>query len=333
LSALEHPELDWVSRGTHRGAVADLQRVDHDNTEHAKWVLVDWTLGTRCNFQCSYCPPSLHDGGHAFPPPHYITEFARVLAQHYRMLGRSVCVQFTGGEVSLYSQLPAVLAGLKDNGVYCRILSNGSRGLAYWSQLSQWLDSVTFTYHIEFAKWDSFCSLAASMSNRICTHVQFTMLPDRFEECLNRACMLREICPRVTLSLKPLRVGFGSKLYSYSAEQLAVLRKSPVPPARDPIRGRVRGLMRLQYTDSSERLSAGQILAWGLNQWRGWSCSAGLELLAINVNGDVYRALCHEGGCLGNVNSRVILPTDNIVCSRANCNCLADIMTTKVRAA
>jgi hypothetical protein len=31
-----------------------IRRVDHDNTGHAKWVFVDWTLGTTCNYRCSY---------------------------------------------------------------------------------------------------------------------------------------------------------------------------------------------------------------------------------------------------------------------------------------
>jgi hypothetical protein len=313
--------------------MANPQRVDHEDSKHAKWVLVDWTLGTTCNFRCSYCPPSLHDGKHAFLPPNRIAKFAHVLTEHYGMLGRSVFAQFTGGEVSLYSQLPAILADLKASGIRTCVLSNGSRGLAYWTELSQWLDSVIFTHHIEFTNWDRFCAIVALVSGRIHTHVQVTMVPARFEECLERAHMIRLVCPRATISLKPLRVGFGSELYSYRPDQLAILQKSPVPPAQDPIRGSVRGLMRLQYSDSSESLSAGQILASGLNQWRGWSCSAGLELLAINAEGDVYRALCREGGRLGNINGRVALPNKNVVCGRQSCNCLADIMTTKVRAA
>jgi hypothetical protein len=258
-----------------------LQRVEHKSTECAKWVFVDWTLGTTCNFRCSYCPPSLHDGKHAFPPPDRVDEFARALTRHYGTLGRSVCVQFTGGEVSLYPQLPEALAGLKANGVHCRVLSNGSRGLDYWFHLSQWLDAVIFTHHIEFVNGNRLCSIAAALSERISTHVQVTMLPDRFEECLARAYGIRTACPRATVGLKPLRKEFGSHLYNYTPEQLAILRKSPLPPARDPIPSGVRGPMRLVYNGSSQNLSAGQILASGLNRWQGWTCSAGLELRFI----------------------------------------------------
>jgi len=309
----------------------DAVRVDHQNTDHAKWVLVDWTLGTTCNFRCSYCPPSLHDGRLSFPQYDRITQFARTLTQHYRKLDRSVFVQFTGGEVSLYSQLPAVLTDLNEIGVLCGLISNGSRGPAYWSQLSELLNSVVLTHHIEFANLDRFRAVAELLSERIRTHIQITMLPTRFGECLERAFAIRTACPRATIGLKPLRMGFGSKLYSYTPEQLAIMRRSPVPPARDLIQGGVRGLMQLKDEENVETLSAARILAWGLNRWQGWLCSAGLELLAITAEGDVYRGLCREGGCLGNINSTVILPTKHIVCGRPSCTCLADIMTTKVR--
>jgi hypothetical protein len=305
------------------------QRVDHLDPEHSKWVLVDWTLGTSCNFQCSYCPAELHDGRHAFPSSNSVLEFTRALSHHYETLGRGVFVQFTGGEVTLFSQLPGILSDLHQRGNRSSVISNGSRGVAYWSKLSELLDSVTLTHHIEFAHWERFRDVAALLSERIRTHVHITMLPARFDECLERALSLRALCPRATIGLKPLRVGFGTELFTYSAEQLAALQRPFVPAAKDPIKGGIRGRMRIQNGDFCEILSAAQILARGLNRWRGWSCEAGLELLAVNAQGEVYRGLCREGGSLGNIDSRVVLPKERIVCRHASCNCLSDIMTTK----
>lgn len=311
--------------------MTNLERVDHDCADHAKWVLVDWTLGTTCNFRCSYCPSSLHDGKRKFPASSDVVKFASFLAGHYEALGRSVFIQFTGGEVSLYSQLPLVVRMLKERGICCGLLSNGSGGLAFWSQVCGSLDSVVLTHHIEFANFDHFRAVTEMLSNAIRTHAQVTMLPDRFQECLDRAYALRAGCPRACVGLKPLRVNFGSRLYGYTSEQLAVLRDPPIPPPRNPILGGVRGLMRLKAGGASQTLSAPRILAGGLNRWEGWTCAAGLELLAINAEGDVYRGLCREGGCLGNVRAGVRLPTAAVVCGRPDCSCLTDIMTTKSR--
>jgi hypothetical protein len=55
-------------------------------------------------------------------------------------------------------------------------------------------------------------------------------------------------------------------------------------------------------------------------------------MLAVSARGDVYRGLCglcREGGKLGNIHGEVALPRESVVCSRASCNCLSDIMTTK----
>lgn len=310
-----------------------VQRIDHDNADHAKWVLVDWTLGTTCNYRCSYCPPSLHDGRHPFLEPERIVDFARILKGHYGALERSLFVQFTGGEVSLYSALPDVLTALAETGIRCGIISNGSRGLDFWTRVSPSLDSIVLTHHIEFAKPDHFDAVAKLLSERIRTHVHITMLPARFDECLGRAHTIRGLCPRATISLKVLRAGFGSELYSYTPEQIAVLRKSPIAPPQGPLPGGVRGLMRLQDGDLTQTFSASRLLAHGMNRWHGWWCNAGLELLAVRANGDVYRGLCREGGCLGNINATVDLPSQGIMCALPSCNCLADIMTTKVLAA
>jgi len=312
----------WVS-------VTNLQRVDHDNPEHAKWLLVDWTLGTVCNYQCSYCPAELHDGRNPFPPASFVLDFAGTLSRHYETHGRGVFIQFTGGEVSLYAQLPGILADLKQKGIRSSIISNGSRGVAFWSRLSELLNAVILTHHIEFANWDRFLPIVSLLSERIRTHVQITMLPARFDECMERALKIREKCPRATIGLKPLRVGFGRELFDYTTQQLAILQKPPLPVARDPIQGGVRGLMRIKNGDHHEILSAGQILARGLNRWAGWSCGAGLEILAVSASGEVYRGLCREGGSLGNIKTSVTLPNENVICTRPKCNCLTDIMATK----
>jgi hypothetical protein len=313
--------------------MTNVERLDHECPDHARWVLVDWTLGTACNFRCSYCPPSLHDGKKPFPPPDRIIEFGRVLTRHYGMLSRSVFIQFTGGEVSLYSQLPELLKSLNELGIRCSVISNGSRGPAFWSNLSQSLHSVVLTHHIEFADPDRFRAIAQLLSDRIRTHIQVTMVPARFAECLDRARALRAACPKATIGLKALRVRFGSNLYRYTPEQLAVLRTPPIQPPVDPAPGGVRGRMRLTDTNGTRVLSAARILASGLNKWQGWSCSAGKELLAVSADGDVYRGLCREGGCLGNIKTAVDLPTENVICGRPGCTCLTDIMTTKIRTA
>jgi hypothetical protein len=306
-------------------------RVDHENPKNAQWLFVDWTMGTACNYKCSYCPPELHDGRRAFPQPERVVAFANTLAAHSEKLQRAVFIQFTGGEITLYSHLPFVLKELKARGIHCGLISNASRSLACWREIAPWLDAAVLTHHIEFADLDHFREIARMLSEQIRTHIQITMLPSRFADCLESAQAIRAACPRAFIGLKPLRKSFGAELYDYTPEQLETLRRPPVAPACDPLPGGVRGRMLLREGTSSAAFSAGQILACGLNHWHGWRCYAGQELLAISAEGEIYRGLCRQGGSFGNMNATYVLPVESVVCEHRSCSCLTDIMTTKIQ--
>ena len=63
--------------------------IRHTNPEHARIVLVDWTLGNSCNFACSYCPSNLHNGSMRWQPPELVKAFFAKLHSHYvEQLGR-----------------------------------------------------------------------------------------------------------------------------------------------------------------------------------------------------------------------------------------------------
>jgi hypothetical protein len=68
-----------------------------------------------------------------------------------------------------------------------------------------------------------------------------------------------------------------------------------------------------------------------LNQFKGWSCNAGIESLMINWDGEVHRATCRVGGSLGNIYTGTFaVPTEPIICDRNFCTCAADIPLTKI---
>ena len=68
-----------------------------------------------------------------------------------------------------------------------------------------------------------------------------------------------------------------------------------------------------------------------MNNFKGWSCNAGLESLMINWDGEVHRATCRVGGSLGNIYTGTFdIPTEPVKCTRDWCTCAADIPLTKV---
>ena len=86
--------------------------------------------------------------------------------------------------------------------------------------------------------------------------------------------------------------------------------------------------------DDSKIMHANDVIKQHLNQFKGWSCNAGLESLMINWDGEVHRATCRVGGTLGNIYANsFVVPTSPVICDRNYCTCAADIPLTKTDSA
>ena len=82
----------------------------------------------------------------------------------------------------------------------------------------------------------------------------------------------------------------------------------------------------------TQYIHANDIIKLHKNQWKGWTCNAGLESLMINWDGEVHRATCRVGGSLGNIyNDTFMQPVEPVVCDRNFCTCAADIPLTKFK--
>jgi MoaA/NifB/PqqE/SkfB family radical SAM enzyme len=84
--------------------------------------------------------------------------------------------------------------------------------------------------------------------------------------------------------------------------------------------------------DNERIVHANDIIKKRENQFKGWTCNAGLESLMINWDGEVHRATCRVGGSLGNIyQGTFVAPSDPVICTRDWCTCAADIPLTKVK--
>ena len=306
-------------------------------------TLVDWCLGNTCNYSCSYCPERLHDGSVKWEHKDMITRFCDRLVSHYSSMGNSLWFQFSGGEPTLYSggegRSESGAAGFLDlieqlhnRGCKIGVISNGSRTLRWWKQALGFLDNVILTHHIEFVDLGHFVALAQLLSGRVRTHVNVTMHPDRFEDCLANAFCIADQCSDITVTLKPLLINFGSVMYPYDEGQRQILRETRFDMKTTRAVGGPQGLMRRRYSDgSSDTVKASHLIVSDQNRWAGWSCNAGLELLSIDYSGNVYRGVCKQGGRIGHIRcDHLALPRSPVICEKAVCHCATDIMTTRI---
>jgi hypothetical protein len=156
------------------------------------------------------------------------------------------------------------------------------------------------------------------------------MLPSRFDECFTIAKELAEDFSEISLSLKPL-IKPTSELYDYTDTQMEMLRSyyKPVDPVKFSMRAK--GEMMVRFDDgSTDKMPASRIVSRGLNSFLGWECNIGLESLAINANGEIFRGNCRVGGQIGSVQDGIYsIPDKPIRCMRRLCFCATEICSEK----
>ena len=304
--------------------------IGHANPGNEKITVINWCLGNTCNFACSYCPEALHAGSVPWIDYDAAIDFSQRIITHYDQLGQQIEFLFTGGEPTMYPRFLKLLYYLKEAGCRIGVISNGSRTMEWWQKAKDALDFAFLTYHIEYSNRDKFIAITELLGAQMPVHVNLTVIPARFDECLAHANIIYETCTSLSLSLKPLLKNMGDHLYDYTAEQQDILTRRGFKP-KTLNRYASRGMMKVLYDDDTavEERPAGFILK-DSNHWQGWYCNAGIELVYIDFNGDIYRGTCRQGGKLGNVLLQdVNFPSAPVLCSKKTCHCLSDIMLTK----
>lgn len=315
-------------------------KYEHLVTEHKDVVVVNWCLTNICNYKCSYCPEDLHNGTKRGPELDAVKNFYYKIKE--RNPGRKIFFEFTGGEVTYYKQFPELIRFLKANDVYIGIISNGSRKIEFWENHWEFLDHVCLSFHSEQGEPEHFKRVCEFLCQRLMTHVNIMMKPEKFNFCYQLAQDIAESC-EVSLSLQPLMENMDGNLYGYSDYQKAILEKQAIYFSKEPRFKRptnlrldhaYRGAMRMILDDGNEAwITPPELISKGLNRWAGWMCYAGLENLIVNLDGKIMRGWCGEGGIIGGIEDLTLeLPLEPILCKKSQCSCGLDIMCTKIKA-
>ncbi len=304
--------------------------VRHANPEHGNTVLVDWMIGNRCNYACSYCPDALHDGSMPWQDANLMRAMFRKLRDHYcGSMGKRVWLQFTGGEPTMHPSIRNLLRDASEMGHKVSIISNAGRTVRFWETIRDFLDAAILTYHCESVDHTHFLRVAERLVDAMPTHVNVALPPDRFDEVFALAEDIATRLPDLSLSLKPLRVRFGDQLYPYTPEQLARFetRLTKIDREADTV---PRTVMVREFSDGSYDVRrANAMIVAEQNKWQGMICSAGIESLRINGAGNITRAVCGSGGRIGRLGENFNLPNSPVRCQMQRCACVADILITK----
>jgi molybdenum cofactor biosynthesis enzyme MoaA len=356
------------------GAIRSLRSEHHANTKEPDVININWNLGKRCNYDCSYCSPTIHD----WTSPHHSIEVIQDLVAQVdawvTTQNKTFTISLTGGEPFVHPGILEILKIIRQAnslGDQLTVTTNGSVPLELYQQAFEYLTHLTISLHLERSDEETQKTLhkAIALQQQFPNswiNVQVMCLPGKLDfvesivipllESNNIKFTLRRIRPwlneefdewQTVEKRKILKTEYTleqqtamkeiekqgqdrrlGQVYMteefYTFEELAWLRERIPETTWQNI-----GVWdaKLKYTETNSDL----MVSNNRNQFKGWACFIGIDSLYIDFDGLIYRGVCHQGGPLGQLGSKINFADSYIICEKQWCTSNADQTIRKAR--
>jgi len=114
---------------------------------------VTWNIGTRCNYDCMYCPTSLHDNYSENSPLAVLQQRWQSIYEKTHRRKLKYKISFTGGEVTANKQFLPLVEWLRTQ--YSThidqilLTTNGSASFQYYKKIFECVNNISFSLHSE----------------------------------------------------------------------------------------------------------------------------------------------------------------------------------------
>ena len=284
---------------------------------HQDQIKVEWNLGKRCNYDCSYCPDSIHDNY----SPHTPIDILERTVDRLCALGKPLRISLTGGEPAVHPDIEDLFDYFKRKDVFwVNLTTNGTRPAKWYLDNEMFFNHLVFSLHFEH-DWQRILrtinEFYDATERDFFVNVMAHHVADvRFVVERLKDVGIRYAVRRIRWTEGDHNIFDDMRYDGKDLEWLISQDATAKPNCR---------------VDEEYIVHANDIIKKKQNQFKGWTCSAGIESLMINWDGEVHRATCRVGDSLGNIyNDTFVIPTDPVICTRDWCTCAADIPLTKI---
>lgn len=297
----------------------NLVEIDRLNTLE---VSIDWFIGKRCNFDCVYCRPEIHDNY----SPHQDLKHLQVSAQKFidHFGAKNLQIGITGGEPTVNKSLPAFCSFLKNKGVEkLAVTTNGSRTADYYIELSKSLGTLTFSQHYEFTTLDFLDKIKIVNEHKECKNlfVQVMANVDYWNDVIASVEFYKKY--NINYTLRRIRDHSNSlSAANYSNEHLEWMLSQQSKNIKSNCKI-------VDDKNNIKEVHVNEISNSKLNRFKGWRCWAGLKHFHIWHDGTVFRGNCRQGGSLGNIKTQFTIPDAPVICNTDVCFCAPEITVRK----
>ncbi len=299
--------------------------ISYEDKTKENWFLVSWTLSNKCNYQCSYCPDNVHNGTTGHPIWSTVENFINT----FDISGKEICYRVSGGEPTYWKHFIDMAKLVKSKGHIFTFLTNASQSVEYFKEINPYTDGLIISYHPEYADINHIVEIVNNMTCPVVLNLM--LVPNKFDKILETASIFYNSCPKLAIWPKVVLDKTSDLNYitnepvGYTQEQLNIIKDWPYFRKLDDYK-----LHRGNILLDGNKVDGNSLITNKLNRHRGWTCYGGLDMINIDMWGNMYRSDCQNGGPIGNI-ERYRLPTIPIVCERDSCSCLSDIYLRKVR--
>jgi MoaA/NifB/PqqE/SkfB family radical SAM enzyme len=291
---------------------------------HQNSVKVEWNLGKRCNYDCSYCPASIHDNTSV----HTDIEILKATVDKLMTLGKPIRLSFTGGEPTVHPKFKELLQYCKHVGIsWISVTTNGTLPAEFYTRLP--VDQLVFSVHFEY-DWMRIGNTIMKVSDVTNINMIAQLMAHHNHMTYVKAVYGALKAHGIPITVRRIRWTEGDHdLFDdmrYHPDDLNWIKEQDATVKENTV------IFLKEEPDMPRLKHANDVIKLHLNQYKGWTCNAGIESLMINWDGEVHRATCRVGGSLGNVyNDTFVIPSEPIVCDRNFCTCASDIPLTKIK--
>jgi MoaA/NifB/PqqE/SkfB family radical SAM enzyme len=286
-------------------------------------VSIDWFIGKRCNFDCSYCSPDIHDNN----SPHQDLSDLKTTALRFieRFGAENLQIGITGGEPTVNKGLIEFCKFLHEQHVkIVSVTTNGSRTAEYYIELSNYVGTLTFSQHFEFINNDEFLEKVKTVNDQKRCKTLFVQVmanANHFDQVQSAVSFYKQY--DINFTVRKIRDKTNTFTAArYTTEQLDWLLEQQSK--------NIKPNCKVTYIDQTvKEVYVNEISTNNLNKFKGWECWAGLKHFHIWHDGTVYRGNCRQGGSLGNIKDGFELPTTTVICGIETCFCAPEITVKK----
>lgn len=328
-------------------AIRSLQSEHHAMHLPPEVVIVTWMLGKRCNYDCSYCPPHLHDLASPHLDLDVVKNFLAKIDKWAEENQKRLRFSLTGGEPYVHPDILTILENifcLRTASDQLTVITNGSLPLSLYQKSLEYVTNLTISIHLERSQ-DEVEKVVAKIIELNRNHGKFLNV--------NLICVATELemVKRVKATLEDnnvkhvlrrIRPNFDENDQLYRPHQhkrdnsLAQLPIAQQAKAKNDYKllrvERIQDLYSMYYNQEEldwfkENIAevwwenmglwyendvylngnSDDLLNRDLTGFQGWTCWAGVDSVYIEFDGTIYRGVCANDGALCRIDDAQIV--------------------------